>query len=92
MCFAGVTGSRLTAVVLSFDDAAGPCKPPLPSRCSASAFSLVTLAMGADPGGTGGPVIPTIFRPRRSTMYVDAAYCYGANSVVCLSVGRSICL
>ena len=33
-----------------------------------------------------------IFRPHRGrpTMYVDAAYCYGPSSVVCLSVGPSV--
>jgi len=29
-----------------------------------------------------------IFRPHRSTTYVDAAYCYRPSSVVC----RSVCL
>ena len=32
-----------------------------------------------------------VFRPHRSTTYVDAAYCYQPSSVVCRSVGRSIC-
>jgi len=27
-----------------------------------------------------------VFRPHRSTMYVDAAYCYRPSSVVCRSV------
>ena len=31
-----------------------------------------------------------IFRPHRSTMYVDAAYCYRPSSVVCLSVSVSV--
>ena len=29
---------------------------------------------------------PLIIKPHRSTMYVDAAYCYRPNSVVCRSV------
>ena len=33
-----------------------------------------------------------VIRPHRSTMYVDAAYCYLRNSVVCLSVGLLVCL
>jgi len=33
-----------------------------------------------------------IFRPHRSTTYVDAAYCYRPSSVVCLSVGLSVTL
>jgi len=31
------------------------------------------------------------YRPHRSTTYVDAAYCYRPSSVVCWSVGRSVC-
>jgi len=34
----------------------------------------------------------TIIRPHRSTMYVDAAYCYRPSSVVCRSVGLSVTL
>jgi len=30
-------------------------------------------------------------RPHRSTTYVDVAYCYRRISVVCLSVGVSVC-
>jgi len=30
-----------------------------------------------------------IFRPQRSSTYVDAAYCYRPSSVVCLSVCHS---
>ena len=30
--------------------------------------------------------LPSLFRPHRITMYVDAAYCYSRSSVVCLSV------
>ena len=33
-----------------------------------------------------------IFRPHRSTTYVDAAYCYRLSSVVCRSVDLSVCL
>jgi len=33
-----------------------------------------------------------VVRPHRSTTYVDAAYCYRPSSVVCLSVGLSVCL
>ena len=32
-----------------------------------------------------------MIRPHRSITYVDAAYCYRQSSVVCLSVGHSIC-
>jgi len=32
-----------------------------------------------------------IIRPHRSTTYVDAAYSYQPSSVVCRSVGLSIC-
>ena len=32
-----------------------------------------------------------IFRPHCSTTYVDAACCYRLSSVVCLSVGLSVC-
>jgi len=32
-----------------------------------------------------------IIRPHRSTTYVDAAYCLLPSSVVCRSVGRSVC-
>jgi len=31
-----------------------------------------------------------LFRPHRSTTYVDAAYCYWWSRVVCLSAGRSV--
>jgi len=33
----------------------------------------------------------TVFRLHRSTTYIDAAYCYWSNSVVCQSVCRSDC-
>ena len=36
------------------------------------------------------PVICLVFRPHRSTTYVDAAYCYQPSSVVCRSVCRSV--
>jgi len=39
--------------------------------------------------------VPTpnlLFRPHRSTTYVDAAYCYRPSSVVCRSVCRSATL
>jgi len=32
-----------------------------------------------------------LFRPHRSTTYVDAAHCYRPSSVVCRSVCRSVC-
>jgi len=32
-----------------------------------------------------------LFRPHRSTTYVDAAYCYRPSSVVCRSVCLSVC-
>jgi len=32
-----------------------------------------------------------VFRPHRSTMSIDAAYCYLPSSVVCLSVCLSVC-
>jgi len=32
-----------------------------------------------------------IIRPHRSTMYIDATCCYRCSSVVCQSVGRSVC-
>jgi len=32
----------------------------------------------------------SVFRPHRSTAYVDTAYCYIQCSVVCLSVCRSV--
>ena len=32
-----------------------------------------------------------IFRPHRSAMYVDAAYCYRPSSVVSWSVCQSVC-
>jgi len=35
---------------------------------------------------------PPTIRPHRSTMYVDAAYCYRPSSVVCRSVCQSVCL
>jgi len=31
-----------------------------------------------------------IIRPHRSTMYMDAAYCYRPSSMVCRSVGLSV--
>ena len=33
----------------------------------------------------------TIVRPHRSTMHTDAAFCYRWGSIVCLSVGWSVC-
>jgi len=36
--------------------------------------------------------IHVVFRPHRSTTYVDAAYSYRPSSVVCLSVGLSVTL
>ena len=38
------------------------------------------------------PVVATIIKPHRSAMYADVAYCYRRSSVVCLSVGLSVCL
>jgi len=38
------------------------------------------------------PKLVKIIRLRRSTTYVDDAYCYRPSSVVCRSVCRSICL
>ena len=35
-------------------------------------------------------VLNSVFRPHRSTAYVDAAYCYRRSSVVPLSVCRSV--
>jgi len=35
---------------------------------------------------------PLVFRPHRSTTYVDAVYCYRPSSVVCLSVCLSATL
>jgi len=39
---------------------------------------------------TGIGITVIIIRPQYSTTYVDAAYCYRLNSIVCLSVGRSV--
>jgi len=38
-----------------------------------------------------GIVNNIIIRPHRSTMYVDVAYCYRRSSMICLSVGWSVC-
>jgi len=35
--------------------------------------------------------VVVIVRPHRNTTYVDAVYCYRLSSVVCLSVGVSVC-
>jgi len=37
------------------------------------------------------PVLLIIIRPHRRSTYVDAAYCYRPSSVVCRSVGWSVC-
>jgi len=37
-------------------------------------------------------IIIIIIRPHCSTMYIDTAHSYRPTNVVCLSVGRSVCL
>ena len=36
-------------------------------------------------------IVAIIFKPHRSTTYIGAACCYRQCSMVCLSVGRSVC-
>jgi len=64
-------------------------------------FGIWTALYG--PKATPSPPLPihfpmlysifyfSLFRPHRSTTYVDAAYCYRPCSVVCLSVSLSVC-
>jgi len=64
------------------------CLPLLIFPCTIKSGS--SLLAPAHPGGPGKMAIKwlwySIFRPHRSTTYVDAACCYRPSSVVCQSV------
>ena len=49
-------------------------------------FGRATITLGIGPYSSSF----YIFRPHRSTTYVDAAYCYRPSSVVCRSVCQSV--